>query len=246
VFAATSIDLPSPPFFACLVRSFDRAEGELLWEATRTVASTACLPYDVDTDGKTLAISGIGGPGVSAFFIQAYDARTGAFLWEDRNAGSSTVDALVAVDAERRQVFATGWRSTRADNGTRREVFMVRSYDMETGVLRWESEFLEKPDEIATFLWHGSDVDIVRGRVFAVAYEASPRGRWLVRSLNLSDGRVVWEDFFEPEAPQSGISDYYYRLRLHVAVEEGRVFVVGSGGTANGNGDLILRAYDAK
>jgi hypothetical protein len=96
---------------------------------------------------------------------------------------------------------------------------MVRSYDIETGALRWESEYLEHRAGMS--LWHGSDVDIVGGRVFAGGYEAG-RSRTMARP-RLRPG-----------------------VRLTVAVDGGRVFVAGSGARIAGDSDLILSAYDAQ
>jgi outer membrane protein assembly factor BamB len=241
--SVAEVSATSSPPSQCLVRAYEVRHGDLLWQATQPVA-TFCLPIDIGTDGRTVAISGIGGLGSDSFIVQAYDAETGALLWQTRNFGSPTQDALVAVDAARRQVVTTGWFFTFLPPGLgHREVFTVRSYDTETGELRWVTDFLEDPDQPGGDLWHGSDVDIAGGRVIAVGYKSVPAGPWLVRSLDLTDGRVIWEDRFEPVGPAFS---FVYDVRLTVAVDGGRAFVAGAGRNALGDIDLILRAYDAK
>ncbi len=227
------VNLPYSPE-SCLVRSYDKETGQLLWQSTRRffAAASNCVPHDIRADGGVVAIVGRGTHDI--FFVQAFDAGSGGLLWHDNNDGSPLQDALVAVDAVRRQVVVTGWRYTVGDDGTPKEVFMVRSYEIDTGALRWNADFLGA----VTKTWHGSDIAIAGDRAFAVAYDFA--GRWLVRAFNLGDGHVLWEDLF-----QSGAGGDSYWMEVFLAVDGPRVFVVGSGANANGDENLVLRAYDA-
>ena len=89
--------------------------------------------------------------------------------------------------------------------------------------------------------WHALDVEASKGRVFAVGQNVEGTGAWLVRSYKTRGGEVVWEDTFQP----AGVGGSYSWTQ-GLALDGGRLFVVGSGVNAAGNVDLILRAYDAK
>jgi PQQ-like domain len=65
-----------------------------------------------------------------------------------------------------------------------------------------------------------------------------------VRALDKS-GDVIWTDDFAPVGG-TGMSFFAIQGARAVAVDGGRVFVVGSGINANGDQDFIVRAYDAK
>jgi hypothetical protein len=191
------------------------------------------------TDGKRVVLAAIGGIGDDNFFIQAYDAASGTLVWEDRTFGGSGLDnELMAVDIERRRAFVVGWLNIAAPVPGFKEAFIVRSYDIDTGVLDWEDQFVSS--EIGPRTWHALDVETVKGRVFAVGQDVG-RGTWFVRAYASRTGELVWHDDFAP--PGVG-ADYGWTQA--VAVDGGRVFVAGSGFNAAGNVDLILRAYDAK
>jgi hypothetical protein len=57
-------------------------------------------------------------------------------------------------------------------------------------------------------------------------------------------GDLLWTDKFVPAGGVGG--GYSLSGALAVAIDNGRVFVAGSGFNASGNADFILRVYDAR
>ncbi len=84
-------------------------------------------------------------------------------------------------------------------------------------------------------------LSVAWGRMFAVGQNVEGTGAWLVRSYKTRGGEVLWEDTFQPARVGGS-----YSWTQGLALDGGRLFVVGSGVNAAGNVDLILRAYDAK
>lgn len=226
----------------CFVQAYDVMTGGLLWSAARDF-NGYCRPFSLATDGRRVVIGGMGGVGGDDYVVQAYEAATGEFLWEDRPLGGILgTNVPFAIDMSGRQAFVAGWHAVTVEHpeGTKgHEAFVVRSYDIETGALRWERE--HHSNRFGPFYWHGLDVEVATGRVFAVGQEVEGLGTWLVRAYDPRRGDVVWEDFFQPAGEGA---EYGWRQAL--TVDGGRVFVAGSGRNAAGNVDFILRAYDAR
>jgi outer membrane protein assembly factor BamB len=221
--------------FACLVRAYDVRNGRVFWEST---ASVLCRAQAIATDGRHVLVAGIGGPFPDDYVVQAYDAETGAALWRDRTFVSTGADnEAVAVDTERRRAFAAGWVRWLPGVGEQ-QAFLVRAYETDTGVLDWEDQF---PAPRPFSQQHARDIAASKGRVIAVGVGS---GTWLVRAYDAKQGHLVWSDDSQPAGGVGsalGLSG-----ALAVAIEGGRVFVVGSGVNARGDADFIVRAYDAK
>lgn len=224
---------------ACLVRAYDIETGDLLWQVVRDVPSR-CGPLAVATDGRRVVLAGLGGVGGDHWLVQAYDAATGEFLWQDGLFGGIiNTNAMVALDTAGRRTFVTGWRAFGNVPFPSHEAFVVRSYDTLTGALRWEREHQSELN--GPFHWHGHDVDVASGRVFAVGQEVEGLSTWLVRAYDARRGDVLWEDEFQPPGAFSNAG-----LSQALVVAGGRLFVAGSGHNAAGNVDFIVRAYDAR
>ena len=236
---ANVVELADPGLeWQCLVRAYHVARGTLLWESLSKTSAPNCRPLAVGTDGRHVFIAGQTGPFIDDLYVRSYDAETGALLWQARTfLGTGFDNAAIAVDTERRTVFAAGWRigTTPPFN----EVFLIRAHDVDTGELRWEDPFT--PD--GRCLCRARDLVAEGGRVFAVG-DGNDGSVGFVRVYDAKRGDVLWEDEFAGEPTMLG-ERTIIGLQA-VAVDGGRVFVAGSFFNANGNADIIVRAYDAK
>jgi hypothetical protein len=222
---------------SCLVRAYVIGNGGLDWESLHLPPSN-CAATAIATDGKRVIVPALGGVALDDFLVQSYDAETGQFLWEDRTFVSTSFDnEAVAVDIESRRAFVAGW--VRWVPGTlNQEAFLVRAYDTESGILRWEDQYPSPQICIC----NAHDVVVDHHRVFAVGHG---NGAWLVRAYDAKHGDLLWSDTFAPVGG-TGPSPFPIQGARAVAADGGRVFVVGSGINASGNADFVVRAYDAK
>ena len=224
---------------ACLIRAYDILQGTVLWETIRPMF-LSCTPAAVATNGKQVLVSGGAGESPDFFFTQSYDAETGQFLWEDRAAsGSGFTNAALAVDTEGKNVFVAGWYLAPSSKPGLKEAFVVRSYDAETGALRWVDE-LSDPEFFGFKLLHAADLVVTRGRVIAVGQEVTGTGAWLTRAYDAETGALLWSS-----AAQVAPAAAYFTHQA-VAVDNERIFVAGSGLNAQRNADFIVRALDAQ
>jgi len=189
---------------------------------------------------KHVIVAAVGGAALDDFLVQSYDAVTGHFLWEDRTFVSTAFDnEAVAVDIEARRAFVAGWVLW-LPGTSNQEAFLVRAYDTDSGILRWEDQFPSPQICIC----NAHDVVVDHGRVIAVGH-AAPPGAWIVRAHDAKRGDLLWSDNFAPVGG-TGSNAFAIQGARAVAADGGRVFVVGSGINAGGNADFIVRTYDAK
>src|SRR5207249_2147188 len=74
-----------------------------------------------------------------------------------------------------------------------KEAFVVRSYDAETGALRWVDEFAHPEVPPFFYLLHAYDLAVTRGRVIAVGQNISGTGApWLTRAYDAETGALLW------------------------------------------------------
>lgn len=208
----------------------------MLWQALAEVVGR-CVPWAIDANAQEVVIAGQGAISESEFVVIAFDSHNGALLWKSRSRRPASFStAATAVSIEQRRAYVSAW--TTASAGLSDEMFVVRSYDTRTGDVRWE-DILEDTVTVGIFQWHALDVEASKNRVYAVGLEG--HGDWVVRAYDTAAGDVLWEDRFQPDG--RGAS---YGWTQGLVLDGGRLFVVGPGVNANGNVDLILRAYDAK
>jgi len=235
--AATYYPIPGLGSSLCLVRSHEVASGTLLWQSTTSIGTGQCVANAVATDGKAVVIAEKGGGAApDDFQAEAFDAATGELLWRrDPRGRTGLADAAVAVDTEHRVAFVTGYefKSFAPPPPTFRGVLVVRAYDTETGILRWEDQFPVPPEASCECL--GLDGVAVKGRMYVVGRRST--GNWLVRAYDSHSGDLLWQD--EVAVVTGSFS-------MAVAADRGRVFVAGAALNAAGNLDFILRTYDAK
>jgi len=216
------------------VRAYDLETGAIRWESVNSTNSRAL--YVAVSAGRVIVV-GQGGDSVDDFLIRAQDAQSGELMWEDRTFVSTGYDnAAVAVDNEGKRAFVAGWVKFEPEPGYENtEAFLVRAYDVSSGLLLWEDKFLP-----SKCLCHALDIAEDSGRVFAVGRATSS---FVVRSYEANTGELLWQDQF---IPNPDLVDYFETGARGIATQQGRVFVVGVGKSGAGDSDFIIRAYEAK
>jgi outer membrane protein assembly factor BamB len=241
LFMASSVLRSVPtPAFECFVQAHDLESGLVLWQTIHNLSGSGfCFPGTIASDGRRVVIGGVGGAISDDYFVLAFDADTGEFAWQDHQAiGNNELNVAMAIDIEGRRTFVAGRLDVPNVGGAgTEEAYVVRSYDTETGTLRWHDE---RHDTSSGFInWRALDVEAEGRRVFAVGQNVTV-GTWLVRAYDARQGTVLWEDEFQPAG---GFNDSGPEA---IAVDGGRVFVAGSAAQSGGQVDFILRAYDAR
>ena len=132
VFVATGIQGADSDI---LVQAYDAATGNTLWsDLVDKGQSEMVFALAVSRDAVFIAgTSGIfeGASLHSELLVRAYDARSGALLWEDFRPGSDAADAdVIATDGN--LVFVAG-------NTFQFEQSVVRAYDSRSGIPIWEA-----------------------------------------------------------------------------------------------------------
>lgn len=122
-----------------LVRTFDAASGQLIWETYYDHAGFYDMVVSiVEHNGRLFTAGQVRvSVGVSDFFVQAYEATTGEILWQDQYDISGSGDDARAITAASGFVFAVGGGWNTANNTDA----LVRIYDAATGVLQWQDQF---------------------------------------------------------------------------------------------------------
>jgi outer membrane protein assembly factor BamB len=161
--------------------------------------------------------------------VRAYVTRNGKLEWE--SIGLPTTCVALATGAEGKSIIVTGLGTIGSGYP---DDFLVQSYAADTGEFLWRSQ---------TFVGTGFGnaaiaVDIEKRRAFVVGWVRWVPGRFsqeafLVRAYDTRTGVLDWEDQYP--SPQLCLCHAH-----DVVVHNGRVIVVGAGGT------WLIRVYDAK
>ena len=194
-----------------IVRAYDAASGDLLWERTRLATS----PVKIIAIGGRVFVAGSSG---GHSYLGAFNARTGADLWEDGLPLPGLFRDL-ALHGER--IVAAG----SSLNGV-----FVRAYDTVSGAMEWQDLTTPAPgfDSAAAVVLNDN-----------VVYVAGNSGRdfdyteVLVRAYDASAGNLLWDDRSHRGSGSS--------TAVGLALGPRRLFVAGY--TA---GDFLMRAYDAR
>ncbi len=218
------------------------AQAPLLWELQEDINGGMDIARAITLSGKTAVVVGNGGVPLegtdeSNLVIQALGRATGAVNWTDQTFLSVGSFEHLFVATRKNRAYVVGTLRERNDP---RSAFLVRAYDVPTGVLLWEN------------VWHagqGIDVDHPTGIfagptvVLVVGYSenATRDGRaTVVRAYDPLSGDILWED----RAGSTGVD----QIGWAVAANRNRVFVAGTISPASDGllRDLFVRAYDAQ
>jgi hypothetical protein len=163
--------------------------------------------------------------------VKAYDAGTGALLWENLfNRGGD--DFTTEVVASGALVFVAGAAS--AAPIPVQPDFAVRALDAATGALVWQDFY-----DLDGLVDQARGIVVSQNRVYAVGFGRRPvlNDDIVVRAYDAGTGVPLWTDTFD----QAGGSDFSTRI----AALGPRVFVAGYAADALGNTDFLVRAFDA-
>jgi hypothetical protein len=168
--------------------------------------------------------------GNADWLVRAYDAGTGALLWQDHLDYAGKADLALGIGVDGATVFASGYVTTAANNRN----FFVRAYDVATGAVRWQDEFdlAGKSDEAGPLAVNGGGL-FVTGRVT----NAQGGTDWLVRAYDAGSGTLRWQDLFN-----AGGFDHV----VSVSAAGSRVYTAGVLSDSTGRRSFAVRANDAE
>jgi hypothetical protein len=213
-----------PNSYDYMLRVYDGSTGELLWSDS----GAGIFSTTAQAGGRVFAAgTNISGPNGTrpGFFMRAYNANKGTFLWQVGNA----TDVVVGLAATDTTVYVVGWTIPQVE-------FLIRAYAANTGAVLWENKVPGQGFSIAvggsrvftsgrdatngfllsahnaktgTLLWQHDTPEYLPGlatngeRVFAAGStgSASYNGHWLVRAYDAPTGTVLWEDIQSNLAP---------------------------------------------
>jgi hypothetical protein len=114
-----------------LVRAYRATDGALVWEDQVDRAGFNDIAFTLAVgEGRVFAAgSGQRMAGHEDFLVRAYNAKTGALLWEDQVDRAGFDDAALALTVREGHVFIAGFGTHAAGNND----FLVRAYETKTG-----------------------------------------------------------------------------------------------------------------
>lgn len=182
VFATVTADRFTTTSFDWLVRAFDAATGSLLWEDDRNDGQFDRASGLAVADGRLFVAGRIAAEdGTAITVVRAYDAATGALLWEDLDgAGAFRLgESLVAASDGRVFVGSAYPPDTH-----------VRAYDAASGSRLWSNQFAS-----------GSAIALTTttSRLF-VSSAAGKSGE--VRAYDADSGALAWQIALAPRVPR--------------------------------------------
>jgi hypothetical protein len=195
-------------------------------------------------DQGTLYVSGAGtGPTKDDdFLVRAYDSRTGTLLWADlfNLAGGLDAADVIAVDpGGLGLVFAAGSGTNTTGNHAKARDLLIRAYDGQTGALVWHDQF-----DLAHDRDEANAVAAFNGRVFVAGRSRNTTQDFdlVLRCYDAQTGSLLWQDVHDGSSPlrHPGKAE----AARGIAVGWDGVYVVGLTTNANGQFDLLVRAYD--
>jgi TolB-like protein len=222
--------------YAFSVRAYDAATGGVLWEDHFDREGQGADQADaVAVKGSRVFVAGSSGTvaGGMAFTVRAYNAKSGALLWEDHfDREGSRDDRASGIAVSGRRVFAVGWTQTSAGG----YAFTIRVYHCATGALLWEDHYDRDGDGVDA----ATAVTVKGSRVFVAGRTSTAAGgrAFSTRAYNASTGALLWEDHYDREGNANDEA-------TGIAVSGSRVFAVGDTLTAAGGYGFSVRAYGA-
>ena len=212
-----------------IVRAYAAETGAILWE-DRFHKGTQDFAYGISTDTQGMRVFAVGtaGSGTQDFVVRAYEARTGALIWQD-DLESEGDDVAFSVTTGQGRVFVAGRRGDLWSGD-----FVVRAYNAKSGALIWQDEF-----DQAGFSDSALAIAEKEGKVFAVGQGFSGLGgvnNFVVRGYDSNTGELLWQDLSCPNDQNE--------IAYSITIEAGRLFVGGTSQDASGKNSVLLRAYN--
>jgi hypothetical protein len=216
-----------------LVRAYQATDGALLWEDQVDHAGLDDTALSLAMEGGQVFAAGFvtNAAGNQDFLVRAYEARSGTLRWIDQVDPAGGFDGVNALAVEGDRLFAAGFVTNAAGNF---DAFL-RAYEARSGALLWEDQVDRAGlDDAALAL------TVQRGQVFIAGFGTNAAGNIdvLVRAYQATTGMLLWED----QVDRAGLDD----AALAVAAGRGRMVAAGTGTTATGKMDVLIRAYDRK
>jgi glucose dehydrogenase len=233
-----------PTSQACdqFTRAYDARSGRVLWTNRVDKGGDEEL-LSVDTTGNLVFVGGaIAGStsGKDGSDVRAYDARTGALVWEDVIRDPTGDGFVFKVVARGDRVFVAAINN---------DDWLIRAYNARTGAVEWTTTYnllgasvpvvYDGPVQMAV----GGDVLAVGGygstQVFGTEPYPKASRDWVVRAYDVKTGQLLWSDVH-------GAPNDIDEVDGGVTVANGQVFALGFISTDDGRTHTELRAYDAK
>lgn len=159
-----------------VVRGYDANTGDVAWE-DRCFAdfSHAAFASGVATDADRVFVAGVCN---RSAFLRAYDAGTGAVLWD----GSETTAGMVLLAADGGRLFGVGF--------TNLNTLLIRAYDAATGTLSWEV----RPDAAFDRAHVSPSLLLTAGGGAVFAHWNSGTGDHRIQAYDADTGTLLWQD----------------------------------------------------
>jgi hypothetical protein len=201
------------------------AGGDLVWSDRLDTGRFHDSAEAIAANANRVFVAGAaGGLTNTDFLVRAYDAGTGALLWDNReDAGGS--ESAIAVTTVGTKVFAAGpsFKSALDVRG------VVRAYDAGSGVIRWE--------DVADAVYFRA-IAAYGPRVFVGGSRTgtSELGPGYIRAYGAATGEVLWEDTIGTSAAVQALSASGPSVFVTAVVHDDRDTGFG----------FLVRAYDAQ
>ncbi len=229
---------------AFTVRAYNPSTGTVLWTQNYDREGSkgdAAYAVAVSPDGTKVFAAGttFTTAGGWDFTVGAYNASTGAVLWErnyDREGALFDAAYAVAVSPDGSKVFAAGTTYTAAGA----EAFTVRAYNASTGAVLWGRSYDRQGigDDGANAVTVSPDGT----KVFTAGFTQTATGSYAftVRTYNSSTGVLLWGRSYDKEGSKDDKAN-----AVAVSPDGTKVFAAGFTQTTAGGSAFTVRAYNA-
>jgi glucose dehydrogenase len=217
-----------------LVRAYDVHTGALRWRSQVKKGSDD-FASGVVTDGQSVFVSGnalISGHGYD-WVLRAYDANTGALLWENLFdlAGQDDFCRGTAIAVEKDKLFLGGYVTNAQGNLD----WMVRAYDTSSGALVWQDQ-----RDVGGLSDGVRALTVKDGRLFVTGWGfTADAERALVRAYDSDSGALLWEKDTLGAADLGGET-----FGVAIGALGTRVYAAVSVGTAADGQHAVVQAFD--
>jgi DNA-binding beta-propeller fold protein YncE len=224
-----------------LTVAYRSGTGRLLWTARGATTLVEASSIEVSPDGSKVFVAGYGVAHVDGdddYATVAFDATTGAELWDSRydSSGGGDTATSLGVSPDGTKVFVTG---SSANPGGQTDIASI-AYDATTGRQLWVSRY-DGPTHLS---------DVAQGLV------VSPDGNrlyvtgWTTRSDYVLDALTVAYD--APTGAQLWVADFNgpsngedIAQAIAVSPDGSAVYVAGNSGNPLTGQDFLTVAYEA-